>query len=127
MGIAGSVKDFLGVNIFSGIGGVDVSATISMVGEENKVAKWGKNGGGVFSIGGVGIDSGGGGLELVGGAENSLRSNILEVIAAGPTCEMVKEGDTVMVDPNSEGLIINLDEGEFVMVNEFQVCGILPS
>jgi len=66
------------------------------------------------------------GIELVGGAENSLRSNILEVVAAGPKCEMVKEGDTVMVHPHSEGLIINLDEGEFVMVNEFQVCGVFP-
>lgn len=66
------------------------------------------------------------GIELVGGAENSLRSNILEVIAAGPTCEMVKEGDTVMVHPNSEGLIINVDNKEYVMVNEFQICGIIP-
>jgi len=66
------------------------------------------------------------GLILTGGAENSLRSNILEVIAAGPTCEHVKEGDTVMVHPNSEGLVIQLEEGEFVMVNEFQICGVLP-
>lgn len=37
------------------------------------------------------------GIELVGGAENSLRTNILKVIAAGPQCQMVKEGDTVMI------------------------------
>lgn len=66
------------------------------------------------------------GIELVGGAENSLRTNVLEVVAAGPKCEMVKKGDTVMVHPNSEGLIIQLDEGEFVMVNEFQICGVFP-
>ena len=66
------------------------------------------------------------GIELVGGAENSLRTNILEVIAAGPKCEMVKEGDTVMVHPTSEGLVIKLDEGEFVMVNEFMICGVIP-
>ena len=66
------------------------------------------------------------GIELVGGAENSLRSNILEVIAAGPKCELVKEGDTVMVHPNSEGLIINVDNKEYVMVSEFQICGIIP-
>lgn len=67
-----------------------------------------------------------GGILLTGGAENSLRSNVLEVIAAGPKCETIKEGDTVMVHPNSEGLIIQLDEGEFVMVNEFQICGVFP-
>ena len=65
------------------------------------------------------------GIELVGGAENSLRTNILKVVAAGPQCQMVKEGDTVMVHPTSEGLVINLDEGEFVMVNEFMICGVL--
>ena len=66
------------------------------------------------------------GILLTGGAENSLRSNVLEVIAAGPKCERIKEGDIVMVHPNSEGLIINLEEGEFVMVNEFQICGVFP-
>tara|TARA_Y100000816_G_scaffold83943_1_gene57615 strand:+ start:2339 stop:2617 length:279 start_codon:yes stop_codon:yes gene_type:complete len=66
------------------------------------------------------------GIELVGGAENSLRTNILKVVAAGPQCQMVKEGDTVMIHPNSEGLVINLDEGEFVMVNEFTICGVIP-
>ena len=66
------------------------------------------------------------GILLTGGAENSLRSNVLEVIAAGPKCESIKEGDTVMIHPNSEGLIINLEEGEFVMINEFQVCGVFP-
>ena len=31
-----------------------------------------------------------------------------------------------MIHPNSEGLVINLDEGEFVMVNEFTICGVIP-
>lgn len=66
------------------------------------------------------------GILLTGGAENSLRSNILEVVAAGPKCEMVKEGDTVMVHPNSEGLIVEIDKKEYVMVNEFQICGVVP-
>ena len=65
------------------------------------------------------------GIQLVGGAENSLRTNILKVAAAGPNFEMIKEGMTVMVHPNTEGLVINLDEGEFVMVNEFMICGVL--
>lgn len=66
------------------------------------------------------------GILLAGGAENSMKSNILKVIAAGPECKHVKQGDTVMVHPTSEGLIINLDEGEFVMVNEFTLVGIIP-
>lgn len=65
------------------------------------------------------------GILLTGGAEKNLKSNILKVVAAGPTCETVKEGDTVMVHPQSEGLVIHLDEGQFVMVNEFMICGII--
>ena len=67
-----------------------------------------------------------GGIILAGNAEKNLRSNILKVVAAGPTCETVKEGDTVMIHPTSEGLIIDLDEGQFVMVNEFMICGVIP-
>jgi len=67
------------------------------------------------------------GISLHGGAENSLRTNILEVVAAGPKCELVKEGDTVMVHPTSEGLIIDLEGKEYVMVNEFMICGVIPN
>ena len=66
------------------------------------------------------------GIILTGGAEDSLKTNILKVVAAGPQCQMVKEGDTVMVHPTSEGLIINLEDTEYVMVNEFMICGIIP-
>lgn len=63
------------------------------------------------------------GILLAGGAERSLRSNILEVVAAGPSCENIKEGDTVMVHPTTEGLVIEVDGESYVMVNEFQICG----
>lgn len=66
------------------------------------------------------------GILLTGGAENSLRTNILKVLAAGPKCELVKEGDTVMVHPSTEGLIVEIDNTQCVMVNEFSICGILP-
>lgn len=66
------------------------------------------------------------GIVLHGGAENTLRSNVLPVIAVGPQCTHIKKGDTVMVHPTSEGLVIELDEGEFVMVNEFMICGVFP-
>ena len=63
------------------------------------------------------------GILLAGGAERSLRSNILEVVAAGPSCENIKKGDTVMVHPTTEGLVIEVDGESYVMVNEFQICG----
>ena len=66
------------------------------------------------------------GIELLDQAANSLRSNVLKVLAAGPKCEMVKEGDTVMVHPSTEGLIVEIDSVQCVMVNEFSICGILP-
>lgn len=66
------------------------------------------------------------GIELLDGAANSLRTNILEVLAAGPKCELVKTGDTVMVHPSTEGLLVEIDGTECVMVNEFSICGILP-
>jgi co-chaperonin GroES (HSP10) len=64
------------------------------------------------------------GILLAGGAERSLRSNILEVVAAGPKCESIKKGDTVMVHPTTEGLVIEVDGESYVMVNEFQICGV---
>lgn len=67
------------------------------------------------------------GILLAGGAEKSMKSNILTVLAAGPDCRTIKVGDTVMVHPTSEGLIIDIEEGKFVMVNEFTICGIIPA
>jgi len=65
------------------------------------------------------------GIVLAGGAENSLRSNVLKVVTCGPDCQMVKPDDTVMVHPESQGLVIELDEGEFIMVNEFMLLGVV--
>ena len=44
----------------------------------------------------------------------------LEVLACGPNCEMVKVGDTVMVHPSSEGLMVEIDRKQYVMVSEFR-------
>ena len=65
-------------------------------------------------------------LILTGSAKKSLQTNILKVLAAGPECLMVKENDTVMVHPNTEGLVITIDERECIMVNEFSICGVIP-
>jgi co-chaperonin GroES (HSP10) len=39
---------------------------------------------------------------------------------------MVKQGDTVLVHPESGALIINLDKKEYACVNEFQIVGVIP-
>lgn len=67
------------------------------------------------------------GILLSDATANALRTNILEVLAAGPNCEMVKVGDTVMVHPSSEGLVVEIEKKQYVMVNEFQICGVIPS
>ena len=66
------------------------------------------------------------GIILPDSAKKSLQSNILKVLAAGPECLMVKTNDTVMVHPNTEGLIVTIDSTECVMVNEFSICGVIP-
>jgi co-chaperonin GroES (HSP10) len=67
------------------------------------------------------------GIYLTGAAKKSLQTNILKVLAAGPMCEMVKANDTVMVHPNTEGLIVTIDSMECIMVNEFSICGVIPN
>ena len=67
------------------------------------------------------------GILLSDATANALRTNNLEVLAAGPNCEMVKVGDTVMVHPSSEGLVVEIEKKQYVMVNEFQICGVIPS
>lgn len=67
------------------------------------------------------------GIILPESARNSLKKNILPVLAHGPKCETVKTGDTVMIHPTSEGLVIEVEGTEYVMVNEFTICGIIPN
>mgnify|MGYP002621821125 FL=1 len=63
------------------------------------------------------------GILLSDEAAKSLRTNVLQVVAAGPNCESIKKGDTVMVHPTTEGLVIEVDGEKYVMVNEFSICG----
>tara|TARA_R100001591_G_scaffold83253_1_gene89787 strand:- start:134 stop:412 length:279 start_codon:yes stop_codon:yes gene_type:complete len=67
------------------------------------------------------------GILLTEATANALRTNILDVLACGPDCAMVKVGDTVMVHPSTEGLIVNIDDQDCVMVSESFICGIIPS
>jgi len=53
----------------------------------------------------------------------AITTNILEVLAMGPDCTFCKIGDTVMVDPTIEARVLHLDEGEFILVAEYQILG----
>jgi len=65
------------------------------------------------------------GILLSDEAANSMKSNILTVVKAGPECKQVKEGDTVYVHPHTEGVIIDIEETQYVMVNEFMLLGVI--
>ena len=44
-------------------------------------------------------------------------------LAVGPDCRQTKIGDTVMVDPNSEAMLIHINDVQYLFVNEFQILG----
>ena len=52
-----------------------------------------------------------------------LQTNIVEVLAVGPQVTQCKKGDKIMVDPNTEAMLIHIDELQYLFVNEFQVLG----
>lgn len=53
----------------------------------------------------------------------AMTTNVLKVLATGPECKFCKVGDTVMVDPTVEARVLHLDEGEFILVAEYQILG----
>jgi len=53
----------------------------------------------------------------------SITTNILEVLAAGPQCGFAKVGETVMVDPRAEAMIVHIDEKQYIMISEHQLLG----
>lgn len=53
----------------------------------------------------------------------AITTNILEVVAVGPECKFCKVGNTVMVDPTVEARVLHLDEGEFIIVPEYNILG----
>jgi|18_taG_2_1085343.scaffolds.fasta_scaffold253719_2 co-chaperonin GroES (HSP10) len=67
------------------------------------------------------------GIILSEASSDSLKTNILEALDVGPTCEFVSKGDTVMVNPQTEGVIIELEDTTYVLVPEFHILGIVPS
>tara|TARA_R100000234_G_scaffold98039_3_gene66495 strand:- start:4325 stop:4588 length:264 start_codon:yes stop_codon:yes gene_type:complete len=53
----------------------------------------------------------------------SMNTNILEVLAVGSQCHFAKVGDTVMVDPRSEAMMVELDNIQCIMISEHQLLG----
>ena len=65
------------------------------------------------------------GIILSERSASALRSNVLPVLAAGPECKC-KTGDVVYIHPASDGVIIELEGSEYVMINEsMAVLGIV--
>lgn len=54
---------------------------------------------------------------------SSIVTNVLTIVATGPECKFTKVGDTVMVDPTVEARVLHLDEGEFILVAEYNILG----
>tara|TARA_Y100000401_G_scaffold117509_1_gene126731 strand:- start:598 stop:879 length:282 start_codon:yes stop_codon:yes gene_type:complete len=63
------------------------------------------------------------GIILDDDTANKLRTNVLEVLGVGPDCRWAKVGDTVMVDPTTEAMVISIDDVPHLFVNEFQILG----
>tara|TARA_R110002051_G_scaffold299263_1_gene366383 strand:- start:112 stop:390 length:279 start_codon:yes stop_codon:yes gene_type:complete len=63
------------------------------------------------------------GIYLDDTTAKQLQTNILEVLAIGPDCRHTKVGDTVMVDPTTDAMLIHIDEIPHLFVNEFQLLG----
>ena len=53
----------------------------------------------------------------------AIVTNILKIVSCGPDCKFTKPGDTVMVDPTVEARVLHLDEGEFILIAEYQILG----
>jgi len=65
------------------------------------------------------------GIILDEATANKLTTNVLEVLDVGPEVNRVKKGDTVMVDPNVAGMIIEINDVSHVLVSEFHCLGIM--
>jgi co-chaperonin GroES (HSP10) len=67
------------------------------------------------------------GIILDDATVNELKTNVLDVLAVGPNCTFVNVGDTVMVDPRGEGVVVEIDDVPHVLVMEHQVFGVMES
>jgi len=56
---------------------------------------------------------------------NQMKTNILKVEAVGPQCFFANPGDTVMIDPRMEALMVELDGKNYIMVPEHQILGVM--
>ena len=63
------------------------------------------------------------GIILDDATARQLQTNIVEVLAVGPQVTQCKKGDKIMVDPNTEAMLIHIDEVQYLFVSEFQVLG----
>ena len=67
------------------------------------------------------------GIILSEESSSSIKTNILEALDVGPTCEFVSKGDIVIVNPQTEGIVIELENTTYVLVPEFHILGTVIS
>lgn len=65
------------------------------------------------------------GLILDDETAKKMATNVLEVIAAGPNCEMAKPGVTVVVNPMADAMRMTIQEKPCVLINEHNILGVL--
>ncbi len=63
------------------------------------------------------------GIILDDATAKALQTNIVEVLAVGPQVTQCAKGDKIMVDPNSEAMLVHINDVQYLFVNEFQVLG----
>ena len=52
-----------------------------------------------------------------------MATNILKVLAAGPTCIMANVGDEVMINPMADAMKMTINEVPCVLVSEHNLLG----
>tara|TARA_S200002703_G_scaffold56167_2_gene48769 strand:- start:3255 stop:3539 length:285 start_codon:yes stop_codon:yes gene_type:complete len=63
------------------------------------------------------------GLILDDSTAKKMATNVLEVLAAGPLCQMAKVGDIVLVNPMSEAMRMTINEKPCILINEHNILG----
>ena len=63
------------------------------------------------------------GIILDDDTAKKMATNILKVLAAGPTCIMANVGDEVMINPMAEAMKMTINEVPCVLVSEHNLLG----
>ena len=65
------------------------------------------------------------GIILGEAAAKAQSTNVLTVLKVGPDCKFVKEEDVILVDPRTEAVRSAIGDTNYLLIQEFQVLGII--